>query len=322
MPNIRAVRKAEWIGANIDGLKTLVEPFATNMQEALSRMQSENPDDADSRSDSDREPALAGLNAEETAGPFDLSLGQLTPLLFGTQAGSVLGYLGQNVLGQYDIGVPRVDSSELLFVIPNIAAFERDWSLPPMDLREWVALHEVAHRFEFSAPWVREHFVSLVDDFCSTMQLDVDGLRDRFDTIDMSNPESMQSMMQGEETLFGTVLDDEQRLKLNRIQSFMASAEGFADHVMHTLGRRLLTSYSQIDEAMRRYREGEQGDPVFERLLGIDVTREHYALGRAFCERVVDAADERLLAQMWDSAEALPSMPELEEPRLWLARTS
>jgi uncharacterized protein (DUF2342 family) len=23
---------------------------------------------------------------------------------------------------------------------------------------------------------------------------------------------------------------------------------------------------------------------------------------------------------MWDSPEALPSMPELEEPRLWLAR--
>jgi uncharacterized protein (DUF2342 family) len=25
---------------------------------------------------------------------------------------------------------------------------------------------------------------------------------------------------------------------------------------------------------------------------------------------------------MWDSAEALPSMPELEEPRLWLARSA
>jgi uncharacterized protein (DUF2342 family) len=24
---------------------------------------------------------------------------------------------------------------------------------------------------------------------------------------------------------------------------------------------------------------------------------------------------------MWDSAEALPSLPELDEPRLWLART-
>jgi coenzyme F420 biosynthesis associated uncharacterized protein len=210
----------------------------------------------------------------------------------------------------------------LLFVVPNIAAFERDWSLPPVEFREWVALHEVAHRFEFAGSWTRDYVVSLIDDFCSTMELDTEGLRARFESLDASDPESMQSIMQGDENLFATVLDDEQRLKLNRIQSFMAAAEGFADHVMHTLGRRMLTSYSRIDEAMRRYREGEEGDPVFERLLGIDMKRAQYALGRAFCEQVVDAADETLLARMWDSAEALPSMPELEEPRLWLARTS
>ena len=30
--------------------------------------------------------------------------------------------------------------------------------------------------------------------------------------------------------------------------------------------------------------------------------------------------DESTLARMWESAEALPSLPELEEPTLWLAR--
>jgi hypothetical protein len=36
---------------------------------------------------------------------------------------------------------------------------------------------------------------------------------------------------------------------------------------------------------------------------------------------VVEATDEPTLARMWDSADALPSLPELQEPRLWLART-
>jgi uncharacterized protein (DUF2342 family) len=35
---------------------------------------------------------------------------------------------------------------------------------------------------------------------------------------------------------------------------------------------------------------------------------------------VAEATDETTLARMWESADALPSMPELEEPRLWLAR--
>jgi uncharacterized protein (DUF2342 family) len=36
----------------------------------------------------------------------------------------------------------------------------------------------------------------------------------------------------------------------------------------------------------------------------------------------VELTDEATLSRIWDSAEALPSMPELEEPRLWLARSA
>jgi uncharacterized protein (DUF2342 family) len=101
----------------------------------------------------------------------------------------------------------------------------------------------------------------------------------------------------------------------------MAAAEGYADHVMHALGARLLATHGMIEEAMHRHREDEATDPVFERLLGIDMKREQYLAGRRFCDLVVDLTDEMTLARMWGSAEALPSLPEIEEPRLWLART-
>ncbi len=42
--------------------------------------------------------------------------------------------------------------------------------------------------------------------------------------------------MEDDEGLFGAVLDDEQRLKLGRIQAFMSAAEGYGDHVMQALG--------------------------------------------------------------------------------------
>ena len=74
-------------------------------------------------------------------------------------------------------------------------------------------------------------------------------------------------------------------------------------------------------EALLRYREGETGDPIFERLLGIEMKREQYTSGRAFCDAVVELTDEATLARMWESADAMPSLPEIEEPRLWLART-
>ncbi|HYY07197.1 MAG TPA: zinc-dependent metalloprotease, partial [Actinomycetota bacterium] len=143
----------------------------------------------------------------------------------------------------------------------------------------------------------------------------------RLTGIDPSDPEALGRLADSEESLFWAELDDEQRLKLGRIQAFMASAEGYGDHVMRVLGAELLGTYPRIEEAMKRYREGEHGDPVFERLLGVDMKRQQYEKGLAFCETVVSLTDESTLARMWSSAEALPSLPELEEPRLWLART-
>ena len=73
---------------------------------------------------------------------------------------------------------------------------------------------------------------------------------------------------------------------------------------------------------MRRYREGEAGDPVFERLLGIEMKREQYAAGRGVLRHGGRADRRGDAARMWDSAEAMPSLPEIEEPRLWLARSA
>jgi coenzyme F420 biosynthesis associated uncharacterized protein len=249
-------------------------------------------------------------------------LGRLSPLLTGAQAGAVLGSLGQRVLGQYDVAVPRRGPGTLLFVVPNIAAFERDWSLSPIEFRGWVALHEVTHRFEFARPWVRDHFLGLVQDFVSSVELDVAGMMERLERMDVASPEALQGLFESEEGMFGAVLDDEQRLKLARVQAFMAAAEGYGDHVAHAVGARMLATYPQISEALRRYREGEHGDPVFERLLGIEMKRQQYAAGRAFCDTVADRTDEATLARMWDSPGALPSQPEIDEPTLWLSRTA
>ena len=298
---VRAVRRAAWVNANTESLKALLEPAAQRLTEAIARS--------------------AGDQLPPEMAQFSIVLQQLSPLLLGTQVGQVLGMLAQRVLGQYDIAVPRSGPGQLLFVVPNLAAFERDWSLDAREFRTFVALHEVTHRFEFSQPWARTRFQELLDDYLSTLKLDVEGMQARLASVDPSDPDSLQQLAGSDEGLFWADLDDEQRLKLGRIQAFMAAAEGYGDHVMHALGRELLGTHAQIEEAMKRYREGEHGDPVFERLLGVDMKREQYEKGRAFCEVVVEQTDEATLAGMWRSAESLPSLPELDEPRLWLART-
>ncbi|HSG85776.1 MAG TPA: zinc-dependent metalloprotease, partial [Candidatus Limnocylindrales bacterium] len=117
---VTPVRRARWVQENLQGLRTLLEPSATKLGAAVAAaQQAAMPEEAS---------AMAGQ-----------MLQQLAPLLTGAQVGSVLGYLGQHVLGQYDVAVPRPGGeAALLFVVPNLARFEGDWSLPPVEFRTFV----------------------------------------------------------------------------------------------------------------------------------------------------------------------------------------
>jgi putative hydrolase len=301
---VRAVRRAEWVEANVKGLRGLFEPAAEHLGRALAQAR---PDEAG--------------EVPEGAAMFEALLDRMAPLLMGAQVGVVLGTLGQRVLGQYEIPLPRGDEPSLLFVVPNIEAFERDWSLPAVEFRAWVAFHEVTHAFQMGRPWVREHFLGLIRELAEGMQFDLRALEERLEGLDLSDPQRLSEALGNTGDLLGGTLNDEQRLLLGRVQAFMAAAEGHASHVMEMAGRRILSTYDRIDEAMRRQHEDRsQEQRAIERLLGIELKLEQYRLGRDFCERVVDLTDEETLSRMWQGAEALPSMPELEEPRLWLAR--
>ena len=302
--DVQAFRRSQWVEANARGLRDLIEPLASKLATAIGEAQGELP-----------------IPAEAQASPnlMEMMSRQMMPLLLGAQVGAVLGYLGQRVLGQYDLAVPH-PSGSLYFVVPNIARFEKEWSLRPVEFRAWVALHEVTHRFEFARPWVREHFLSQVRDLVEHAELDLSGLEQRMEGLDLGNPDALQEAFEGMGNFMGHTSDPEQRLRIARVQSFMAIAEGYGDHVMESLGRRMLSTYPQIEEALRRFREDRHGDQALERLLGLEMKQEHYRLGGQFCAKVAELTDEATLGRAWESPDALPSMPELEEPTLWLAR--
>ncbi|HEX3300482.1 MAG TPA: zinc-dependent metalloprotease [Actinomycetota bacterium] len=310
---VALARRADWIAGAIDAYRPLVESAATRLQDALGRAMVEQlPSDADA------ENPLAALGL---GSPQDL-IRQLGPLLQATQIGQVLGFLAARVLGDHDVGIPHAVTGPIGFVVTNIERVEADWSLDPREFRTFVALHQVAHRLQAERPWLPAYAARTVDDFLSTMTIDVDAIQQRFATLAPGDPESLQAAFGGEDdAMFGVVLDDEQRLKLDRIRALVGAVEGHGDHVATTIGAKLLGSYPQIEEAMRRYRDDEELDPLFARLLGVDVGREHVELGRRFCDSVVELTDEATLTRMWTDADALPGLAELEEPRLWLART-
>lgn len=309
------ISRSDWVREALEDLKPIVEPSAGKVASALGTLMSEaGAGDGEGGDPTGTPSPMAGMGGLDP-------LSALTPLLMGAQAGTVIGYLAQNILAGTDLGIPLGAARDAVLVSPNVRKLEADWNLPTPEFRLWIAIGDAAARAAFGGGWARTHLSELIEDFASSMQPDLSSLRDKMAGIDPTNPDSMQEMLSGGEGLFGTVLDAEQRLKLARIQSFMAISRGYPDHIRTTLGPRLLGEYTRIEEAMRRHRDSETGDPVLQQLLGIEVRREHLEMGRDFCDRVARDTGEDVLARMWSSPDALPSMPEIEEPSLWMART-
>jgi putative hydrolase len=302
--HVEAVRRARWVETNVEGLRDLFEPAAARLAHIM-----------------DEARKTEGPVTAESPAALETMIGQMSPLLMGAQVGTVLGHLGQRVLGQYELPFPRKGRAALLFVVPNITRFERDWSLPSVDFRAWVALHETTHAFTIGRPWVPDYLHGLIRELAEGMEFDLAGLESRIGQIDLSDPQRLSEALGDPAELLGQSMTEEQRLRMRRLQAFMSAAEGHADHVMNIAGRKWLPSFPQIEEAMRRRHEGRtQEERLVERLLGLELKAEQYRLGRSFCDRVTELTGEDTLSRMWDGPEALPSMPELEEPSLWLAR--
>lgn len=312
---IRTLGPKEWATLHLDALKVVLEALATNLGQAM-REQSADADDVPVEPQ-DMPFGIPGLGPEMLGGILQM----LAPALLGMQAGSMVGYLAQHSLGRYDLPLPTSDAPSLWFVVQNVDAFEEAWSLPRQDLRFYVATHEVVHAATRSVPWVRELLVQLSTEYVSGYEVDPGAFEARFGSIDPSDPASLSAVAEEPDALLGAMQSPRQDDARQRLQLLTSVLEGYADSVLERIGQRLIPSFGQIHEAMKRHRvERGEAERFIEGLLGLKLDRECYEQGEAFCQGVVERAGTEGLNRIWESERLLPTPAELAAPGLWLAR--
>jgi putative hydrolase len=307
-----------WVDLHLVALKPVLEALATTLGAAMQQDEDDaEPDDLAGLPGLENTPfaAMAGL-----AGMGN-TMSMLAPALLGVQAGSMIGYLAQHALGRYDLPLPTSDAPSLCFVVPNIDTFESEWSLPRDDLRFYVALHETVHAAARSVPWLRERLVELATQYVSSYEIDPSAFEAEFGMIDPQDPEAMQRLTESPERVLGAMQSARQVAPREELQRLTSVVEGYADHVMARIGRRLIPTFDQIHEAMQRHRvERGEAERFIEGLLGLKLERAHYERGQAFVEGVVERAGLEGLNRLWDGLDVLPTPNELDAPGLWLAR--
>lgn len=292
-----AFDRVDWVNANIEAFEHMFKPL-----EGLQLM-----------GDAAKRTVAAEL------------LGTFNQKLLSVEVGLLLGYLARKVLGQYDLtllGREPMAPGRLYYVEPNIRAAEKTLGLPSDDFRMWLALHETTHAFEFEAhPWLRDHFNGMLERYMAFLREDAEALRNRgiggiriyLDRVREGSGDSgswLESLMNAE-----------QRALFSEMQATMCIVEGYSNHVMNAVGKTLLPNYELISRRFeQRQEQRSQADRLLAKLTGLDVKMEQYRLGEKFIDRIVMERGHDFARRVWSGPDYLPTMAEIRQPGLWLAR--
>lgn len=296
------VTRTEWARRTLDGWRPLLERLSTSLTAAGAAGQGEPSDD----------PLTSMLQG------FSAAFG---PLLFGMQAGAMVGHLASRALGQYDLPIPRPPSDELVVIAGNVSAFGDEWSLPSDDLRLWICLSELTTHAVLGVPHVRQRLDALLMEYVGAFRVDPSALEARLGDVDPTDPQALEQALGDPAALLGAIQSPAQQSLLPKLEALVAAIVGYVDWVMDEIGTNLIGSYGMLTEALRRRRvEAGEGDRFVEHLLGLEVSQAVYDRGAAFVAGVVERAGVEGLAQLWASERTLPTANEVDAPGLWLAR--
>jgi coenzyme F420 biosynthesis associated uncharacterized protein len=292
VPAPELVSRSEWASTNLASLAELLDPVAARLDDRLG-----------------------------FAGPLAGALRVGAAATVAAEAGLVMGYVSHRVLGQYDVSLLAGDRpARLLFVAPNLRRAVSDMGVERSAFERWICAHELTHVFQFQGvPWLRGHMSSLVREYLESVEVRIDrGAAGGLPSI--PNPSKLVETFR-EGGLAALIQTREQRSVMGRLQAAMAVIEGHSEHVMDSLGERLIPDLATLRAAMARRRSTRSAPQrVVERLLGLDVKLAQYEVGKAFCDAVVERGGMDALGAVWSEPAALPDQHELRQPDAWLER--
>jgi len=294
VPDVEVVEREEWITANIAELSALVVPMEERFAGEL-----------------------------DLPGPFGPIARKGLGATAGAEAGAVVGYAAKRVLGQYVVSL-RPDPAEprMLLVGANLEEAAGKLGVDPEAFLLWVSIHEQTHSIQFgSVPWLRDHIAGLVSQLLEAASSGINIREVLARAKEMVTPDpraGLRRIMGGE--LSRIFASPEQAEVMDRVQAVMAVVEGYAEHVMDeaSAGEPELELMRERMDARRAQRTGLAD--MIARFLGLGQKLRQYELGKRWCDAVVAEAGIEGLDRVWESAEALPSLEELEDAEAWIRR--
>ncbi len=308
----RAISRLDWIDETLPGWQATMEPLASGLSAAISRLL----DEAMNSAGSEYEEQMGAAPIGAIAGLLRSFIGTM----IATQLGQAIGGIATTATGAHDAALPILEPARPLLISENIEAWGADTEIPKTEIYLFHALREgaIARLFEHN-PWIVSYIRSAIVEYGAGIRIDLDAIQRQAE-------EAMQGM--GEES-FTISLDSgiftpeetaTQRQALSKLETVLALVDGWADDVATLAAGDRIPSITALRELHRRKRAtSAPSQQLFKTMLGLEVSPKLAREASAFWNRVRELKGTSARDHIWSGI--LPSATELLAPDLFLATT-
>jgi putative hydrolase len=314
----RAISRLDWIDETLPGWQATMEPLATGLSTAISRLLEE----AMNSAGSEQEEALAAAPIGAIAGLLRTFIGSM----IATQLGQAIGGIATTATGAHDAGLPILEPARSLLIPENIENWGADTEIAKTEIYLFHALREgaIARLFEHN-PWIVSYIRSAIVAYGAGIKIDLDAIQRQAE-------EAMQGFNLGNnpemnEESFTIALDSgiftpeetpAQREALSKLETVLALVDGWADEVATLAAGDRIPSITALRELQRRKRAtSAPSQQLFKTMLGLEVSPKLAREASAFWSRIRELKGTSARDQIWSGI--LPSATELLAPDLFLA---
>ncbi len=245
----------------------------------------------------------------------------IAPMMFGVQAGTMIGHLSHRAYGDDDVLLPAKLDKRVSIIASMVVKFARDWSVALDEAILYFLIIQSIRAQIRNAGWLYEKLDDLCSRYVGAYELNPYKIEELINNIEPDGENSVmainvtpEQMFEALRTPLHSVLDEE----IGRIS---ALHKAYVEYVTHKNIDELIPSANLIREARKRIVvTTSKAEHFVEQLFGVDVSTKNLEIATAFVEGVLERDQESALHNLWSNSELMPTVSEFNAPGLYLAR--
>lgn len=306
--------RAEWVEATMPRWFELIEPVSDGVTSATTDALRKQVGELGPEAFGDALPPglPAGFDPGQMVEQWAPMLGNLSRQMFSAQLGQAVGTLATEVVGATEVGLPLTDPGLVALLPGNVALMASALEIDIAQVRLYLAVREAARVRLFSeVPWLGPQLLSAVSDYARNITIDTEAIESALTTIDATDPEALRSALQG--NLFRPQPTAAQKAALDRLETLLALAEGWVDHVTDRTTSRHLPQSAALGETIRRRRVGGAAQKTFAGLVGLELRPRRLRDAANLWAALENAGGAALRDGRWAHPDLVPTSADLDD---------